>query len=205
MQSKSTDMLTFEDYCSILGVRAGDSAEIVKQAFRLRIKEVHPDKDTGNSEKARLLIEAYRVLKDGVPRPTVEQVMQTSFESLYQFGQDTDAKIYDIVSRTIFNGQTKSKSILEQLLTPLGQLPPSRGQEFLKRAEYYLKTTIQKYQSSQNRPLKRRNFDLIRDLNQIKILYRDVANRNPSLLSRCHYRLSLIDQAIEQTRSGLQG
>ncbi|MBW7857632.1 MAG: hypothetical protein H3C43_04910 [Leptonema sp. (in: Bacteria)] len=198
-------MPKLDDYCSILGVRAGDSAEIVKQAFRLRIKEVHPDTFTGNSEKARLLIEAYRALKDGVPRPTPEEVVQSSFESLYRFGQDTDAKIYDIISRTVFGGQTRPKSVFDQLLTPLGKIPPSRGTEFLERAEYYLKSAIQKYQSSQKRPSKRRASDLIRDLNQVKILYRDVANRHPSLISRCRYRLSLIDQAMEQTRFELHG
>lgn len=66
MQTEQMDDL--EKYCSILGVQAGDSAEIVKEAFRLRIKEVHPDRESGDSEEARLLIEAYRELKNGVPR-----------------------------------------------------------------------------------------------------------------------------------------
>ncbi len=58
----------FDKYCRALGVAPGDGPEAVKQAFRSRIKQHHPDAnrqaDDGHS---RLLIEAYAAFKKGVP------------------------------------------------------------------------------------------------------------------------------------------
>lgn len=65
-------MIEFEKYCKILGVKPGDSAEVVKAAFREKIKECHPDLG-GDIEKTKLLIEAYEKLKNGVPVNTSYQ------------------------------------------------------------------------------------------------------------------------------------
>lgn len=208
MQTEQMDDI--KKYCSILGVQAGDSAEIVKEAFRLRIKEVHPDRESGDSEEARLLIEAYRELKNGVPRVEkktaiprpyrqADDIGRQSYESLYRDGSYADARIYDIISRTV---AAAPKSVFDRLMEPLGQLPPSRGAEFLERAEHALQSIVRRYRASV-RPGRRRASDLIRDLNQVKILYRDVGSRHPSLLSRCKYRLSQIDELMLQARSEL--
>lgn len=208
MQTEQMDDL--EKYCSILGVQAGDSAEIVKEAFRLRIKEVHPDRESGDSEEARLLIEAYRELKNGVPRikkktaiprpyRQADDIVRQSYESLYRDGSYADARIYDIISKTV---AAAPQSVVDRLLEPLGQLPPSRGSEFLERAEHALQSIVRRYRASV-RPGRRRASDLIRNLNQVKILYRDVGNRHPSLLSRCKCRLSQIDELMLQARSEL--
>ena len=61
-------MHNFDKYCEALGVRPGDGPDVVKAAFRSRIKQHHPDAnrqaDDGHS---RLLIEAYAEFKKGVP------------------------------------------------------------------------------------------------------------------------------------------
>ena len=61
-------MQDFEKYCRALGVAPGDGPDVVKKAFRDRIKRHHPDAnrqaDDGHS---RLLIEAYGAFKKGVP------------------------------------------------------------------------------------------------------------------------------------------
>lgn len=197
-----------DKYCSILGVQPGDSAEIVKEAFRLRIKEAHPDRNGGNSEEARLLIEAYRVLKNGVPRPAkkrpiprpyreADEITRQSYESLYRNSSVSDARVHEIIAKTV-----ASRSILDRLMEPTGPLPPSKGAEFLKRAEDALQNVLYRYRNS-TRPGRRRARDLIRDLNQVKILYRDVGNRHPSLLSRCNYRLSQINELMLMARSEL--
>ncbi len=206
---QTEQMNDLEKYCSILGVQAGDSAEIVKEAFRLRIKEVHPDRRNGDSEEARLLIEAYRELKNGVPRlqkkTTVprtyrqaDEISRQAYESLYQHGIQADAHIYNIITRATRSPQ----NIFDRLMEPLGPLPPSRGADFLTRAEQALQGILHRYRTSR-RPGRRRAADLIRDLNQVKILYRDVGNRHPSLLSRCRYRLSQIDELMTHARSDL--
>ncbi len=63
------DIQKYEEYCRILGVTSGDSAETVKRAFRSRIKQHHPDTAgaTAAGDQAQLLIEAYSVFKKGVP------------------------------------------------------------------------------------------------------------------------------------------
>lgn len=69
-------MQNFDKYCQALGVSPGDGPEAVKQAFRSRIKQHHPDaqrggdSDSGSSDNdshSRLLIEAYTAFKKGVP------------------------------------------------------------------------------------------------------------------------------------------
>ena len=62
-------MRKYNEYCQLLGVSPGDSAEVVQQKFRARIKECHPDStgNNGDQSKAQLLIEAYSAFKEGVP------------------------------------------------------------------------------------------------------------------------------------------
>jgi len=210
MQARQMDNL--KKYCSILGVQAGDSAEIVKEAFRLRIREVHPDREGGDSEATKLLIEAYRELKNGVPRYSApgrpgsfihaDTAGRESVESLRRDGTLADERIYDIISKTLKrDGQDgQGRSVIDRLSEPLGALPPSRGAALIERAEYQLRSILSRYKSSK-RPVRHRARDLIRDLNETKILYRDAGNQHPSLLSRCKYRLSQIDELMMLARS----
>jgi len=55
------------DYYSILGVNRFASRQAIKRAYRARIRETHPDlhpSDGFASDRARDVIEAYRVLHD---------------------------------------------------------------------------------------------------------------------------------------------
>ncbi len=64
-------MASIQEYCTILGVAPGAGPLEVKRAFRSKIKQCHPDKSHANptptSERARLIIEAYNALRNGVP------------------------------------------------------------------------------------------------------------------------------------------
>ncbi len=63
-------MEKFQQYCQILGVLPGDSAEQVKRSFRDLIKRYHPDSAGKESDaaQAQLLIEAYLAFQGGVPQ-----------------------------------------------------------------------------------------------------------------------------------------
>lgn len=63
------------EYFRLLGVPAGASPEQVKNAFRARIKECHPDRVPGDGEKARRLIEAYRAVQRGESGPVEADVV----------------------------------------------------------------------------------------------------------------------------------
>lgn len=56
-------------YYRLLGLNQGAGPDEIKNAFRSRIKECHPDKVPGDGEKARRIIEAYRGLLKGETGP----------------------------------------------------------------------------------------------------------------------------------------
>jgi curved DNA-binding protein CbpA len=48
----------------ILGVSPNADQDAVKQAYRERVKETHPDKDTGNEEAFKRVNKAYERLSE---------------------------------------------------------------------------------------------------------------------------------------------
>jgi curved DNA-binding protein len=61
----------FIDYYEILQVSPGADQEIIERAFRLLAKRYHPDNQhTGDNNKFKILMEAYRVLSDPEKRAT---------------------------------------------------------------------------------------------------------------------------------------
>ena len=60
--------MTDRDYYDILGVARSADAAALKNAYRKRAKEVHPDCAGGCEEKFKELNEAHEVLCDGVRR-----------------------------------------------------------------------------------------------------------------------------------------
>jgi curved DNA-binding protein len=60
----------------LLGVAAGDNAETVRRAFRLAVKQAHPDRVGGDGERLRAVIEAFRRLQ-AVEAPAATTVALT--------------------------------------------------------------------------------------------------------------------------------
>lgn len=53
----------------LLGLKAGADEAAIDQAYRVAVKAAHPDRDGGDVERLRLVIEAHRLLKSVTPEP----------------------------------------------------------------------------------------------------------------------------------------
>lgn len=99
------------EYYRILGVTPGSSPQEIKEAFRSRIKECHPDRVATDGEKARRLIEAYRGLQRGEsgpggPEPVQQPPRQERAEAGVRFqarsrsyaaGAEAGRRIYEAI------------------------------------------------------------------------------------------------------------
>jgi DnaJ-class molecular chaperone len=85
-------METFVNYYHILGVSYHASFSEIKEAYRKKVQEVHPDKKDGNAELFKRVKEAYEVLKNSEkrkiyderlfkPAPTGQTQQATSFQT----------------------------------------------------------------------------------------------------------------------------
>lgn len=70
-----------KDYYQILGVNKTAKADEIKQAFRKKAHEHHPDKAGGNAEKFKEINEAYQVLSNEERRKKYDQ-FGTTFENM---------------------------------------------------------------------------------------------------------------------------
>lgn len=205
-------MIDIEKYCKLLGVKPGDSAEIVKAAFREKIKECHPDRG-GDNEKTKLLIEAYEKLKDGVP------YNQSSKKTQYK--QYTNKEIFRDFLTRIFAHDPYILHIINEVLNRYGledieipiktkryykqneEIHSDEGWNDFERAEKSFHIAMEKFNSQKGRPIKYRSLDLIKNLSQVQILYRSVMVKHPSFTYKCKKRLEQIQELMEHAKMTL--
>lgn len=217
-------MQNLEQYCAILGVRPGDSAEAVKSAFRTRIKSAHPDA-SGSVNQAQQVIEAYEALKDGVPvpRPQYEGGLYvdgvrinpatgrpyrqasttrrpagraTSFAQTV--GEELGRKIYEAMQ-----GSGLSEADILAFLNAQrnrSQEADFPGMQYLRRAENSLKETIASFDRQKGRSKKYWARDYIGKLLQVQVLFRDVVRRYPVIAERARSRVHQVDRMIRELR-----
>ncbi len=112
-----------KDYYGILGVSEEAEPEEIKAAFRALARRYHPDSETGNAEKFRLIQEAYDVLRDPARRLAYERQ-----RSAMGLTQEVPLRIEAWVSASIL---PVLKS--EQLLYVMAEISPRRRHEMGKQ------------------------------------------------------------------------
>jgi molecular chaperone DnaJ len=96
--------MTDRDYYDILGVPRGADAATLKNAYRKRAKEVHPDCAGGCEEKFKELNEAYAVLGDPERRAQYDRFGKAAFQNGQGFGPGGFADFSDLFNE-IFGGE----------------------------------------------------------------------------------------------------
>ena len=82
------DQESFVDYYETLQISPSADFETVERVFRLLAKRYHPDNNgSGNAEKFRILLEAYRVISNPEKR--------AAYDSKYEGGRSVHWKIFD--------------------------------------------------------------------------------------------------------------
>jgi curved DNA-binding protein CbpA len=64
-----------ENYYHILGVSNTATYEEIRNAFRKKVKELHPDKEKGDAVQFNRVIEAYEALKDSEKRKRYDELL----------------------------------------------------------------------------------------------------------------------------------
>jgi DnaJ-class molecular chaperone len=77
-------MGNIENYYHILGVSYDATFNEIKEAFRKTVKEVHPDKEKGNTEQFNRVKEAYEVLKNVEKRKKYDDFLFKKFYDIPQ-------------------------------------------------------------------------------------------------------------------------
>lgn len=68
-------METIENYYHILGVSNNAPFNEIKEAYRKKVKELHPDKENGNAELFKKIKEAYEVLQNDEKRKRYDDLL----------------------------------------------------------------------------------------------------------------------------------
>ncbi|MCQ6282531.1 J domain-containing protein [Bacillus sp. EB600] len=68
-------METIENYYHILGVSNYATFNEIKEAYRKKVKELHPDKVNGNAELFKKIKEAYEVLQNDEKRKRYDDLL----------------------------------------------------------------------------------------------------------------------------------
>ena len=94
----------------ILEVPYNTTFSEIKEAYRKKVKEVHPDKDKGNAEQFKRVKEAYEILKNAEKRKRYDDLLfKKPHNFTHNLKQGAPAKTDPFIK--ILNIQKKSKQV----------------------------------------------------------------------------------------------
>lgn len=114
------------DHYQRLGVPRGCSFQVLKQAYRARAKECHPDRFRNSPVKTaefQELVRAFNVLSDPALRAAYDRTLTTSETVTFVSGPapDLDTEADDILEELIVGNDVPPESSLATLLTDLAK------------------------------------------------------------------------------------
>lgn len=195
----------YQKHCRVLGISVGASPDVVKTAFREKIKKAHPDKaKAADADLAKTLIESYDFLKKNpvpppMPRPESNEPPRSG---AFTFGERLGRKIYEEVHGKVYEdvyGSRPNPSAGASRSNTAPSAPPKH--DAFERAENALRMTVTKYNNQKDsRAKKHWALDFIRDLAEVQILYRDVARRFPEVYSPAIVRVDQIRDLVAEIK-----
>jgi len=113
--------VAFEDYYNLLQLSPNADQDTIDRVYRILVKRYHPDnQDTGNADKFKQVVEAYRVLSDPETR--------AAYDVQYDDNRSLVLKIFDDASQP--DGYDGDRRIFEGILSILyisRRRDPTRG------------------------------------------------------------------------------
>ncbi|PLS03374.1 J domain-containing protein [Neobacillus cucumis] len=103
------------NYYRILGVPYSATFSEIKDAYRKKVKEVHPDKDKGNAEQFKRVKEAYEILKNVEKRKKYDDLLFKKAPNItHHLKQEAPAKTNSSIK--IVSIQKKNRSLSPVLI-----------------------------------------------------------------------------------------
>src|SRR5215510_9264374 len=109
----------FEDHYEVLQLSPRADQDTVDRVYRVLVKRYHPDnRDTGNTEKFRQVVEAHRVLSDPERRASYDVhydenralVLKIFDDASQPDGYDDDRRIFDGVLSLLYISRRRDPS-----------------------------------------------------------------------------------------------
>jgi curved DNA-binding protein CbpA len=110
MNMEQAGMTSFTDYYEILQLNQNADQDTIERVYRLLAKKYHPDNvDSGDGEKFRNLVQAFRVLSD--------PVMRASYDANYEEARSERLQVF--YGQTDLQGPQKDRKIQRLILSLL--------------------------------------------------------------------------------------
>ena len=105
------------NYYRILDVPYDATFDEIKEAYRKKVKEVHPDKDKGNSEQFKRVKEAYETLKNVEKRRRYDDhLFKTAYNFTHHLKQESPVETNPFIKLVNIQNKNRKQVTLSPVL-----------------------------------------------------------------------------------------